>query len=221
MDKAASYQNDANKTKYTYAAQIPFLNTALQELEKAFALENMPVTDTFSTVLTLAAGVTTIGYAPVTPVGGMQYLPSNLIEPLRVWERATGVNPYTPVVKSLYLIPDSTGIERSSFGEYVWKSNKIQFLPSNRINDVMIEYTRALFTKITSSTDLIGLSTAQTFLEYRTGALVAKFLGEDEPRSVELNGYAGLSLDQDLGIGAKGRQNIMVRRRPFRSSYGR
>jgi len=221
MDKAASYQNDANKTKYTYAAQIPFLNTALQELEKAFALDNMPVTDTTSTMVTLAAGVTAIGYAPVVPVVGVAYLPSNLVEPIRVWERATGVNPYTPVAKSLYLIPDSTGVERSSFGEYAWKSNQIQFLPSNRINDVLIEYTRALFTKITASTDLIGLSTAQTFLEYRTGALVAKFIGEDEPRSVELNGYAGLSLDQDLGIGAKGRQNIMVRRRPFRSSYNR
>jgi hypothetical protein len=219
MDKAASYQNDANKTKYTYAAQMPFLNTAIQELEKAYALENMPVTDTMSTVLTIAAGVSVIGYAPVVPVGGTVYLPSNLVEPIRLWERVTGVNPYTPMTKSGYLIPDTTGIERDAFGEYAWKSNQIQLMAASRINDIKIEYTRALFTKITASTDLIGLSTAQTFLEYRTAALAAKFLGEDEPRSIELNGYAGLALDQDLGIGAKGRQNIMVRRRRFRAAY--
>lgn len=214
MDKAAAHLNDVAKTKYTYAIQIPYLNTALQEMELEFALENIPTTDQLSAELTLLAGATTISRSS-TPA-----LPTNFIEPIKLYEKTSGQNGYIPIKKVNSLIPN-TGIVRTQFSAYTWNSGRIGFLESSADIDVLIEYTGALFTPITTSTDAIAAGIAQTFLEYRTAGLCAKFIDEDDARANELNGYAGLALDKVTGIGAKGRQNLVTRRRPFRGSYRR
>lgn len=214
MDKAAAHLNDVAKAKYTYAVQIPYLNTALQELEENFALENIPSTDILSAELALTAGATSISRTTIPA------LPSNFIEPVRLWEKTTGNNSYgqmTPV-KSLV---SELGTTTNRFGNYTWGTNKIGLLPASNNITILIEYIGSLFVPITASTDAINVINAQTFLEFRTAGLCAKFIDEDNDRANELNGNAGLSLDRTLSIGAKGRQNIVTRRRPFRAAYRR
>lgn len=214
MDKAAVYLNDVAKTKYTYAIQMPYLNTALQELELDFALENIPSTDLLSAALTLPAGTTFISRT-TTPA-----LPANFIEPTKVWERTSGSNVYIPVTKVTGII-SNTGIVRTQFSAYTWSNNRLSFPQSSNSIDILIEYTGSLFVPITASTDPIAGGIVQTFLEYRTAGLCAKLIDEDDARSNELNGYAGLALDKITGVGAKGRQNLVTRRRPFRAAYRR
>lgn len=219
MDTAASLNNDTAKATYTYVAQIPYLNIALRELQKYFELNDMPVTASLSALINVPAGVTSIGFAPTPPIALTPYLPNDLIEPKKLWECLEGTAQYVPMTKvdGLPLYDEGTTI--SNFGCYVWESQTIKVLESSQDNDIKMEYLRSIFNTITASGDSIGVVNAQGFLEFRTAALCAEYIGEDTARAERLNNGAGLSLDVDLGIGAKGRQNIMTRRRPFRRGY--
>lgn len=218
MDQSAALLNDANKTVYSYTAQLPYLNMALQELQELFELNDVPVTQIVtSSPIDVDANVSEISFTSVPP------LPSDLIEPQQLWERTAGIDPYVPMSKldTLPLYMEGTQISQLLF--YVWESQKLNFLPANADNQIKIVYTKALFTEFTDITgaDQVNVINAASFLEYRNAALCAEFIGENPTRALALNQNALLAVDRALGIGAKGRQAFMTRRQPFRSGYKR
>ena len=223
MDRSAVLNNDAAKTQYTYTVQLPYLNSALQELQEYFELNNVPVTDTFSALINVPAGVSSIGFSPAVPVPDTPYLPSNLVEPKLLWERAEGIDPYLPMTKVDFLPRYMDGVELNQFIYYVWQSQEIRVIAANQDNDIKMDYTRFLFAQFTDVTgaETVSVINSRTFLEYRTAGLCAEFIGENPTRAQSLNNDAGLAMDRVVGIGTKGRQAINIRHRPFRSSYKR
>jgi hypothetical protein len=218
MDQSAALLNDANLTVYSYAAQLPYLNMALQELQELFELNDVPVTQTVtSSPIAVATDVSELSYTTVPP------LPSDMIEPQQLWERAAGIDPYVPMtkLKTLPLYMEGTQIPQLLY--YVWESQKLTFLPANADNEIKIVYVKALFTEFTNvlGTDQVNVINAASFLEYRNAALCAEFIGENPTRAAALNNNAILAMDRVLGIGAKGGQAIMTRRRPFRAGWKR
>jgi hypothetical protein len=220
MNAAAALLNDVSRSVYTYAAQIPYLNIALQELQEHYELNNIPSTDQLSAVIQVNSGVTAIRYNAAGTAADPK-LPDDLIEPQKLWERARDTNPFIPMTKLDALPQNMVGVEISQFQIYIWEANEIRFFPASQNNDIKIEYIRYLFTPPTDENSLINCVNAATFLEYRTAALIAWFIGENKTRSDELNVFAGLAIDRSTGIGTKGRQATITRRRPFRSSYKR
>jgi hypothetical protein len=222
MDQAAALMNDAARSIYTYPFQVPYLNMALQELQEYFELNNIPVTDTFtSNPILVLAGQTSIGFAPVPPILATPYLPNDLIEPKVVWERQFGNDPYIPMNRLDFLPRYWEGIQLNQCVNYVWQSQELRFMPANQDNQIKIDYIRSLFVPFVDETDEVAIVNAQTFLEYRLAGLLAQFMGENPTRAASLNNDAVLGLDRSIGIGTKGRQAINVRHRPFRSSYKR
>jgi|SRR5215471_6363367 len=224
MDVSASLLNDTAKQIYTYAAQSPYLRLALQELRELFELNNIPVTQKVSSpTITLNAGVTDITYnAAGTPANPK--LPDDMVEPAQLWERPTGIDPYMPMTKKDYLPHYLEGVQTSQFVYYVWNNQKITVLPANQVNDIKIDYIQQLFPDAGATVDnttQINVINAQTFLEYRTASLCAEFIERNTTSSQALGAYAMLALDRATGIGVKGKQNIMTRRRPFRNAYKR
>ena len=221
MDNAAVLLNDAAKSIYPYTTQIPYLNMALNELKELFELNNVPVTDTVSTALTVLQGRTEMGFAPTVPLA-IDYLPSDLIEPKVVWEREYNVEPYVPMTKVDFLPRWQEGVLINQFIWYTWQSQEIRFLAANQDNQLKFDYIRDLFALVTAAnytTYNIPVINAQSFLQYRSAGLMAQFVAENPTRAQELNGDAGLGMDRALGISAKGRQAITVRHRPFRAGY--
>lgn len=221
MDASAAMLNDTAKSIYTYAKQVPYLNMALLELQEIFELNEVPVTDTYSAVMQVDAGIDYIGFAPDPVVVGTPYLPDDLIEPQQLWERDRGVNPWLPMTKVNTLPRYIEGIEISQFSVYVWETQRIKFFIANNDRDVSMNYIRNLFAPAEDEDSVINVINAQSFLQYRNAGLCAFFIGENKTRADELNGYASLAIDRATGISSKGRQNIMTRHRPFRSSYKR
>lgn len=221
MDIAASLQNDSNKTRYSYAVQYPYLNLALQELQEEYQRNDVPVTDETSVTIDIPIGVSEIIFEPTPPVTNTPYLPDDFVEPRLLWQRAYNSYPWIPMNRVDTLDLSLEGTEINYFYNYVWATNKITFLPTNQINQIKMNYLRNLFTAISAPDDSIAVINAATYLEYKTGALLAKYIGEDEPRSNELNGLCELAMNRALGISAKGKQRIFVRRRPFRAGYKR
>jgi hypothetical protein len=218
MDAAASLMNDTARTVYTYTAQIPYVKMALRELEEYFQLHNIPVTEEVSAVINIPAGQTAIVYNGLAPTPA---LPTDMVEPKQVWERTEGIDPYFPMTKRDFLPHSLEGVLTSRFIYYVWQRNEIRFLPTSQDNDIKIDYIRQLFTNIVNESSTINVINALSFLEYRTAGLLAEFIERNTTSANALNAYGVLAMERAAGISIKGTQNIMTRRRPFRSGYKR
>jgi hypothetical protein len=112
------------------------------------------------------------------------------------------------------------GVEYYSFNIWAWEGNAIHLLPCVQSNDLKIDYIKQL-PNIVDQNSIIGIINGQSFLEYRTAALLAQFIGQNESRASELNGNAGNAIERVLGIENKAKQAIMTRRLPFRANWKR
>ncbi len=221
MAKAASLMNDTARTIYTYAAMVPYLQMAMQELREHFELYGISVTQSVSAVISITAGITTLTYPPAGPLPPLPppFVPDDFVEPLQLWEREHNVDPYIPMHRRDFLPHNLEGIQTSQFIYYTWNSQQIEFLPANRNNDIKIDYIRELFTPVVDETSIINVVNAATFLEYRTAGLLAEFIERNITSAQSLNQFALMGIDRATGIGVKSKQSIMTRRRPFRASY--
>ncbi len=214
MDGAAALLNDAARSVYSYTVQIPYLKIALRELREMMELSNVPVTNKTAEILAIPAGTTEISFV-TTPA-----LPSDLIEIQQVWERATGVNPYTPMVKKEFLPAYLTDdyVQSNSFLIWAWNGNKIQLPPANQINDLKLNYIYEI-TNIVDENSTIAVPNGESFLTFRTAALCAQFVMENKERADDLNADAGIAVDRLEGIESKAKQATFTRKRPFRAAF--
>ena len=218
MDQAASLLNDTAKTIFPYTVQLPYLNTALEDFQNEYELNEVPVTDSFtSDPITIPANNVGIGFS-TTPA-----LPSDLLEPTILWERTTQQDPFIQMTALQNLPRYMEGAQIPQLIWYTWQGNMLNWLPPNGVNDIKIEYIRQLFMPFldTNGNDVIAVMNAQNYLAFRTAALCARFIGENPTRADSLDQFAVSAMDKALGQATKGRQNIMVRHRPFRQGWKR
>jgi len=217
MDKAASLMNNTSRSVYTYAAQVPYLNIALQELQEEYELHAISVTEETSAVIQMDAGATAIVFNGV----GIPTLPADMIEPSELWERLRDTDPWYPMTRRNFLPHYLEGVQQNFFTIWAWQSNEIRVLPVVQNNDIKIDYVKQLFTPVVNESSFINVINAQTFLEYRTAGLLAEFIERNITSAEAMNAYAVLAMNRAVGIGSKGKQRIMTRRRPFRQGYKR
>jgi len=220
MDRVAALMNDAAKTSYTYTAQLPYLNMALDELQELFELNNIPVTNQTAAFITVPIGIKAInpeiGYPPNTPPN----YPRDLVEIQGLYERLGGtVDPFIPMTQREFLPHAIDDLPTQSLTYWIWQDQRIKFIGALADREVKIDYIKTIFPREVVASSSIGIINAKGFLYYRTAALCSMFIGENASRGEELNGLATLSLDRITGISIKGKQAIMTRRRPFMAGY--
>lgn len=215
MNKAAILMNDRRKQVYNYDVQLEYLNMALQDLRKKMELSNSPVTNsTTSDPILVPAGVTRIGFNTV------HKLPADLVEIQTLWQRQAGINPFIEMSPRLDFLPKYLeGVESNFWNIWAWEGNEIVLPAANQDNELKIDYVRSLFMNVVSADDQLSVINADSYLEFRTAALLAEFVGENETRAISLNKQAEISWDLMSGIETKGKQEIYTRRRPFRASW--
>jgi hypothetical protein len=215
----STLMNDFAQTKYTNTVVLPYLNLALDELQETFELNGIPITNETSAAITIPAGVNEIGFA-TNPA-----LPSDLIEIQELWESPTGLNNWTPMTKKDFIphyLEDNTTI--SMFLIWCLDTGNISLIAANSVIDLKIDYTANMF----NTPILIGnvgvdlpFTNVKTYLGYKTAALCALFIAENESRAQALDSLGMTALNRSTGIPIKGMQSITTRRRPFRASYKR
>lgn len=200
---------------FTDAVLQPYLNMAMSDLRVRFEQHNIPVTNETRKEIEIPAGTTEVIFNATPPAPS---LPANLIEPIALWERTSGIEQdYVPMRKVQFLPPYETEVNQLIYWQ--WAGQKIMFVGSNIDEQIRIDYIKNIFAPIKDKDDPIDIINTQSFLQYRTAALAARFIGENPDRSDELNQTAALELDTVLSIGIKGGQAIATRRRPFRQSF--
>lgn len=223
MISAAALLNDSGlangniPTVYTYQVQVPYLNIALNELQEKYELNGISSTQSTSSEIDYPAGSTTISFGAIsTPA-----LPNDLVEPQQLWEQNAGIIPYVPMTKREYLPRYLEGIVTSRVTWWTWSQQQIVTLPSDVDNTIKIDYIGLLFQPLVDQTSQINVINAQTWLAFRTAALMAEFIERNITSSQSLNAQCLLAVDRALGISVKGKQAIQSRRRPFRSGWKR
>lgn len=214
MDRAAAFLNDSAKVDYTYAAQLPYLQVAMDEFQEYCEQNNIPTTNEESTAIILPINTLSIGFA-TTPA-----LPSDLVEIQQIWERLSGSQEdYIPLTRVEFLPHYLENEQINELIYWAWEQQAAVFLGALTARDLKFDYVSSIFpTTVTSGTTLTTLN-CKSFLAFRTAALCAEFIGENKTRADSLNQDAVLALDRSLGISSKGRQAIAYRHRPFRAAY--
>lgn len=223
MDLAAPLMNDAAKVTYTYSKQIPYLNMALAELQERFQLNNISITNqTTSDPIDINIGVKEVG--PIDGIGKQvaPNYPVDLVEIRGIYERLQGsTDPWIRLSHRDFLPHTIDDLPTDSLMYWIWESQRIKFIGATTPREIKLDYVRTLFPKVVNASQHLGVINAQTFLMYKTAALMAHFCGENKTRSDELNALAETGIDRALGIGNKARQSIVTRRKPFMASYKR
>ena len=213
MDRSAILLNDKNKTKYTYAVQVPYLNQALDELMESMEENNISVTNERSAIFVISAGVLTIPEAPAV-------LPTDLIEIQEIKERESGGldTDWIPVTKVDYL-PILT--QATALRYWSWLKGGIKTIGATGIRDVRIDYIAKLQVDVVDENSSITILNSKSFLTYRTAGLCARFIGENPTRADSLDTFAGAAIERILGIDVKANQGMPAKRKPFMFAYKR
>lgn len=215
----SALMNDYTQSVYNNTACLPFFNLALAELQEIFELNDIPVTHSTSKAITIPAGVDRLGFDTIPA------FPSDLIEIQELWESPTGLNKWTPMVKKDFL-PNylKDGVAISQFLIWDLEHGRVKLIAANSIIDLKIDYVGSLFNLPIALKDInvnLPFTNIGTYLDYKTAALCAMFVAENESRAMALDSLGTTALGRALGIPIKGLQSIITRRRPFRASFKR
>lgn len=212
--RVQSLMNDQIGAVFTNDVVMPYLNMAYDSLQEIFELNNMPVTDASSALIAVPVGTTQIHPFPTEP-----FYPQDLVEIKMMWERDYGsTDPYTIITKLDNLPLGYDNILTPLLGVYTWNGT-INFLGATTPRDVKLDYTKTLFSQELIPGGVIPQNGVEPYLYYRTAAMIAMFIGENETRAAALQMEADRALERELGIGTKPRQQITTRRKPFMASY--
>jgi hypothetical protein len=167
----------------------------------------VPVTNATSAIIPFPAGSTSLN---------LTQLPSGLTEIRGIHQKQAGSgDEYALIPKRDYLPPlDDTNITFITC--WAWMEQVAEFTPTNNDLSLKIDYVKSIIPKITAPTDLIHIINSLNYLGYRTAALAAFYVGENETRAASLDTQAEKEWDKIEGISTKGRQSIAVRRKPFK-----
>lgn len=217
ISAAAALMNDAAQTQYTNVNVLPYLNLALQELQETFEQNDIAITNETSASILVKAGVDRIG------IDTNPALPSDLIEIKQLWESQAGQEVWIPMTKQEFLPHRlQNGQTISQFRIWALIKDRIRVIAANQDNNIKIDYVSSMFIlpmTIARININMAFTNVETYLEYKTAALCAMFIAENETRAMALDSLAGTALNRSMGIKVKGNQEITSRRRPFRASY--
>jgi hypothetical protein len=244
MDRVANLLNDPNKTDYTYAVQLPYLNMAIEEFSDLLSDAHSPFTNLTSYHQSLVPIVIPAGWnflvspeykaglaLPSTRADGTELFPrypADLIEIQEIEERPKNLND----------LP--LGMEHAEYGAYrklprleftevrpitnslqywVWERGMVRFNICSIDMEVVLKYLYQGIPYAVDENSPINVIGSRTYLAYKTAAFCAMFIGENETRAAVLESQAEKAVERTISIANKGRQSIMTRHRPFRAAW--
>jgi hypothetical protein len=217
MDRVANLLNDPNKTDYKYPVILPYLNMAIEELSESLEESNSSPSQSLITI-DVPVGVGQLSPAEDTTPGAVHY-PDTLTEIQEISERPLGsLGSFIPLprLETVKVFPAT-----NSLLFWRWEQQYIKFNPNGATIPVQLAVTfmGQGVPYVASENTLITMINSRSYLAYKTAALCAMFIGENETRAGVLEVQAEKAMERLTTISNKGRQQIMTRHRPFRAGY--
>jgi hypothetical protein len=170
--------NDPNAVIWNDAALFPFLNAAYRSLQEELAINGVTVMTTYADLdlplVTLDGTTTAPNPARIADDTDPQ-LPTDLVVPYRLEERATGTDDvFVPMEKITGAMPNFDPMAYLRI--WKWEADQILLIGATQAVTVRIEYERAL-PGLSQESDPIEIPYANRSLAYEVAALAARSRG--------------------------------------------
>jgi hypothetical protein len=212
FDKARFFLNDTEGAVFTDTVLLPALQIAAEDLRLECEDNNIPYTNVTSEIISVPAGTVNIGGTDGPA------LPTDLVEIIEMYERIAGTNNDFVMMKRRNFLP-KTEFQTTYLEVYTWQKQQVHFIGATGDIEVKIDYVGNTINAINNANSEVLLFNSISFLWFRTAALAANYIGENETRSTQLNSEAARCIETMENIGIKNQQSMPVRRRPFMASY--
>lgn len=200
MDEAAKvYLNDSARIRWPDTILLPYLRSAIGELQNELESNDLPPIYEISAVIPVLAGSTILN------------LPADFVFPVSLTERASAGTDFKDMQEVTWEpdIPQSAELRYWSFRE-----NIIHLLGATGNREVKIKYLRSL-SAIATENSIIEIANAKGFLAARTAGLASQFGGAATARATTANERAEYFKRLVLAAIVKRLQDRPVRRRAY------
>jgi hypothetical protein len=207
MALAAAQLNDANQSTYVNAVLLPHLKNAFKRLSSEFNVHDLKYTEEVSADLSVGIGVVALVY------GGSPALPADLIQPIQLWEKASGASTtlYEPMDEVEVL---SIRDQDDELLEWNWREGEIKFVGATTVRDVRILYEK-LMAQVSTENTSIALIDVDLFLSSQTAAYAALIVGGNRELAQFNQAIADDELGKIIRNRVKKRQAQPTRRLPY------
>lgn len=202
MQKSAEILNDANRNMWTDTVLFPMLVLSFQELDLEYVNHSLPAILDISPAIPIPAGVKIL--APLT----------DFAAPLTVEERAPGEDDTRWVALTQVTYEPDTSRPGTTLNSWAYREQEIKFAGATVNREVRLHYYKN-FDEPTSPDSNVGVLNSQLFLQFKTAANAARFIGQRPTLADRLDVSAAEFLGKAMNREVKSIQNMPKRRRGY------
>jgi hypothetical protein len=211
-----SLLNDAAGNLFTDAVLIPYVNSAYRKLQRALAAAGQ---ETFlvDDVLLVVPAVTEVDPSAQVMINDAtappNQLPTDLLVPLDLWERANGSSDDFVEMVDLSLRGGLPSMEQGLALQYwEWRQDGLCFCGATQDTQIRLRYQKS-YPDLTDGTSVVLVRNAQEAIAY-TGAAMAA-LARGSPFAERWDGVADDALEDLITTSVRRDQRGARRRRPY------
>jgi hypothetical protein len=216
-----SLLNDAQGNLFTDTVLLPYANSAYRKLQRTLGNAGGGgfIQDDVLLVVTAVNAVDTSLQVSITDATAPpNQLPTDLLVPIKIWERASGSSDEFDEMVDLTRHGGLPSRAQSlNLSVWEWRADGVYFLGATQDTQIRLRYAKA-YPDFTDATSAILIRNAQEAIAYATAALAGWSRGS--PLAQKWDDAASDAIE-DLVIGAVRReQQSSHRRRPFSARSG-
>ena len=216
-----SLLNDAQGNLFTDAVLLPYSNSAYRKVQRAIGNGGgggFIQDDALLVVTAVPAADPSVQVSISDASAPPNQLPTDLLVPLKIWERANGSSDDFADMVDLTRHGGLPSREQGlTLGCWEWRADGLWFLGATQDTQIRLRYLKA-YPDFTDATSPVLVRNAQEALAYGTAALAGWARGS--PLAEKWDDAAGDAIE-DLVVAAVRREQQSVRRRkPFSSRSG-
>jgi hypothetical protein len=216
-----SLLNDAQGNLFTDAVLLPYANSAYRAVQRELANAGAGgfLTDNVQVVVTaVSAADPSLQVSITDATAPPNQLPTDLLAPLKLWERANGSSDDFVEMVDLSrhggLPSRAQGVTLSV---WEWRADGIYFLGATQDTQVRIRYLKS-FPDLADATSPVLVRNAQEAIAYGTAALAAWARGT--PLAEKWDTAASDAIESLVSAAVRREQQTARRRRPFSARSG-
>lgn len=211
-----SLLNDAQGNLFTDAVLLPYANSAYRKLQRALGNAGGGgfIQDDALLVVAAVAGVDTSLQVSITDATAPpNQLPTDLLAPLKIWERANGSSDEFAEMVDLTRHGGLPSREQDvCLSVWEWRADGLYFLGATQDTQIRLRYSKA-YPDLTDATSPVLIRNAQEAIAYATASLAGWARGG--PLAQKWDDAASDAIEDLIISAVKREQQSSHRRRPF------
>jgi hypothetical protein len=218
-----SLLNDAAGNLFTDAVLLPYANSAYRKVQRALANVQSGTflrDDALLVVTAVTATDPSLQVAITDATAPPNQLPTDLLVPLKLWERASGSSDdfveMTDLTNHGGLPSQPQGMELEC---WEWRADGLYFIGATQDTQIRLRYEKT-YPDFTDATSPVLIRNAQEAIAYFTAAMAAAARGA--PQAARWDAVGADALEDLVARATQREQHTNRRRRPYtwRQGYG-